>query len=195
MRFYKSDYINELSLSNKIGRASWGIVWVVLFRYSPRRAFGWRRFLLRLFKAQIDDTALIYSSARIWAPWNLEMRAHAIMGDCVNCYNAGKVTIKEDGNLAGYNTLCTASHDIYSDSRKLIIKPIVIEPGAWLFFNSFVSPGVVIGKGAIVAAGSVVIKDVQPYAIVGGNPSKFIRIREIKDHQKDGEFKEGDHGN
>lgn len=195
MRFYKSDYVNELSLSNKIGRALWGIVWTALFRCSPRRAFGWRRLLLRLFKAQIDDTALIYPSARIWAPWNLEMRAHAIMGDCVNCYNAGKVIIKEDGNLAGYNTLCTASHDIYSDSRKLIIQPIVIEPGAWLFFNSFVSPGVVIGKGAIVAAGSVVVKDVQPYEIVGGNPSKFIRMREIKDHQKESEVKEGVHGN
>lgn len=195
MRFYKSDYINELSLANKLGRALWGVVWVTLFRYSPRRAFGWRRFLLRVFKAKIDDTSVVYPSARVWAPWNLEMKAYAVIGEFVNCYNAGKVTIEEDGNLAGYNTLCTASHDIYSDSRKLITKPIVIGPGAWLFFNSFVSPGVVIGKGAIVAAGSVVVKDVQPYEIVGGNPSKFIRMREIKSHQKESGLKEDDHGN
>lgn len=190
MRFYKSDYVNELSLNNKIGRALWGIVWTLFFRFSPRRAFGWRRFLLRAFKAQLADTAVIYSSARIWAPWNLEMKEYAVIGEFVNCYNAAKVTIEEDGNIAGYNTLCTASHDIYSDSRKLITKPIVIGPGAWLFFHSFVSPGVTIGKGAIVAAGSVVVKDVQPYEIVGGNPSKFIRMREIKDHQQESVLKD-----
>lgn len=55
--------------------------------------------------------------------------------------------------------------------------PIIVEDDAWLGINALVLSGVTIGKGAIVAAGSVVTKDVPPYAIVGGNPAKIIRYR------------------
>ena len=54
---------------------------------------------------------------------------------------------------------------------------IIIEDEVWLGANSIILSGVTIGKGAIVAAGSVVTKDVPPYTIVGGNPAKFIKNR------------------
>jgi len=54
---------------------------------------------------------------------------------------------------------------------------VVIEDDVWLCTNVIILPGCRIGKGAIVAAGAVVTKDVPPYAIVGGNPAKFIRQR------------------
>ncbi|WP_098748294.1 CatB-related O-acetyltransferase [Paenibacillus sp. EZ-K15] len=53
----------------------------------------------------------------------------------------------------------------------------VIESDAWIGMNAMIMPGVTIGEGAIVAAGSVVAKDVPPYTIVGGNPAKEIRKR------------------
>lgn len=53
--------------------------------------------------------------------------------------------------------------------------PIRIENKAWIGFNAIILKGVTIGEGAIVAAGSVVTKDVEPYTIVGGNPAVFIR--------------------
>lgn len=53
----------------------------------------------------------------------------------------------------------------------------VIESDAWIGMNAMIMPGVTIGEGAIVAAGSVVAKDVPPYTIVGGNPAKEIKKR------------------
>lgn len=53
----------------------------------------------------------------------------------------------------------------------------IIENDAWIGMNAMIMPGVTIGEGAIVAAGSVVSKDVPPYTIVGGNPAKEIRKR------------------
>lgn len=53
--------------------------------------------------------------------------------------------------------------------------------GCWLGMRAMIMPGVVIGEGAVVAAGSVVTKDVPPYAVVGGNPAKFIKFRFSED--------------
>lgn len=53
----------------------------------------------------------------------------------------------------------------------------VIEDGVWLGMRSLIMPGVKIGEGAVVAAGAVVTKDVEPYCIVGGNPAKLIKKR------------------
>ncbi|OBZ17175.1 CatB-related O-acetyltransferase [Bacillus sp. FJAT-26390] len=53
----------------------------------------------------------------------------------------------------------------------------IIESDAWIGMNAMIMPGVKIGEGAIVAAGSVVVKDVPPYTIVGGNPCKEIKKR------------------
>ena len=53
----------------------------------------------------------------------------------------------------------------------------VIQSDAWIGMNAIIMPGVTIGEGAIVAAGSVVSKDVPPYTIVGGNPAKEIKKR------------------
>ena len=54
---------------------------------------------------------------------------------------------------------------------------IVVEDDAWIGFGSIIMSGVTIGKGAVIAAGSVVTKDVPPYAIVGGVPAKVIKYR------------------
>ncbi len=60
-------------------------------------------------------------------------------------------------------------------------KPIVIDDDVWLGARVIVLPGVHIGKGAIVGAGSVVTKDVPSYAIVAGNPARLISMRKHED--------------
>ena len=54
-------------------------------------------------------------------------------------------------------------------------KPIIIEDDVWIGFNSIILKGVTIGKGAIIAAGSVVTKDIPPFSMVAGNPAKIIK--------------------
>lgn len=60
-------------------------------------------------------------------------------------------------------------------------KSIEVRDHVWIGGNSTILQGVTIGEGAIVAAGSVVTKDVAPYTIVGGVPARFIKHRELKD--------------
>jgi len=65
---------------------------------------------------------------------------------------------------------------IYSQGETKYRKTI-IEDDVWIGARSVILPGKIIGKGSIVAAGSVVTKDVLPYSIVGGNPAKLIKLR------------------
>lgn len=53
----------------------------------------------------------------------------------------------------------------------------ILGDGCWLGMRAMIMPGVIIGEGAVVAAGSVVTKEVPPYAVVGGNPAKIIKFR------------------
>lgn len=64
---------------------------------------------------------------------------------------------------------------------------VIIEDDVWVGYAAIILSGVKIGKGSIIAAGSVVTKDVKPYSVVGGNPAVFINYRfteeEIKQHE------------
>lgn len=59
--------------------------------------------------------------------------------------------------------------------------PIIVEDDVWIGMGSTILSGVRIGKGSVIAAGSVIVKDVEPYSIVGGNPAKQIKMRFDKD--------------
>lgn len=60
-------------------------------------------------------------------------------------------------------------------------KPVIIKNKAWIGFNVIILKGVTIGEGAVVGAGSVVTKDVEPYTVVAGNPAKLIREVSVED--------------
>ena len=61
------------------------------------------------------------------------------------------------------------------NGRHFVTKPIRIESDVWIGGNSVILKGVTIGKGAVIAAGSIVLKDVEPYCLYAGNPAKKIR--------------------
>lgn len=89
-----------------------------------------------------------------------------------NVLFAGNVTLLGK-NAHTFNTPCKT---IWSGERGET-PPVVVENDVWIGFGSIVMSGVTIGAGAVVAAGSVVTKDVPPCAIVGGNPAKIIKYR------------------
>ncbi len=137
--------------------------------------------VLRLFGAKIHTTANIYSSARIYAPWNLEMKEFACFAPEVDCYNVDKVTIGAKSTISQKTYLCTASHDISDPKHNLITSPIVIENNVWVGAAAYIGMGVKIGEGAVVGATSSVYKNVEPYTVVGGNPSKLLKKRIINE--------------
>ncbi len=172
-----SSYTSHHSVANLLGRVLWDIVWIFLFRPSPAWVFGWRRLLLRCFGGRIADGALVYPSVRVWAPWNLEIEELGCLGRGVNCYCVGRVFIGAHSTVSQKSELCTAGHDIADPGMRLITRPIRIERYAWVASGAFISPGVAVGEGAVVAARACVVKDVPAWTVVGGNPARFIKRR------------------
>ena len=82
--------------------------------------------------------------------------------------------------MSQYTWLCAASHDHRRASLPLVKAPITIGASAWIAADVFVGPGVVVGEGAVVAARACVVKDVEPWTVVGGNPARFLKKREIR---------------
>ena len=173
------------SISSKkflYARTLWGVVWCLItipFPKSSGRLF--KIHVLRLFGAQIHTTANIYSSARIYAPWNLEMKEFACLAPEVDCYNVDKVIIGAKSTISQKTYLCTASHDISDPKHTLITSPIVIENNVWVGAAAYIGMGVKIGEGAVVGATSVLYHTVALSAAVGGNPSKLLKKRIINE--------------
>lgn len=180
IRVSKEECPSVHSFGNKLGRIIWGIVWLVLFRPSPRIFHFWRRFLLRLLGAKIGLGVKIDPSVRIWVPWNLEMEQEATLGHHVDCYNVAKIKIGRHATVSQYAFLCTATHDACDPHMNLIALPIVLEDQSWVCAGAFVAPGVTIGTGALAGARAVVTRSVQPWNIVAGNPARFIKTRVLK---------------
>lgn len=175
--------INKVTYKNKFLRTIWNIVYIILFRPFGTRIFRlWRIFILKIFGAKISWKSSVYSSTIIWAPWNLYMSSNAGIGPHVIIYNQDIVKIEENAKVSQYSYLCTASHDtalLNNATTGLIVAPIIIESKAWIGTRAYIGMGVTIGEGAIVGATASVYKDVEPWTIVGGNPAKFIKKREI----------------
>ena len=178
------NYKNRHSFGSKIARVLWNIVWLTMFRPTPDRFLGifvwWRIFLLRLFRAKIGRHCAVRNSAKIWQPWNLEMGDWVAISEDCDVYNADKICIGDRTTISKGAFLCCASHDVTSPTMELVHAPIVIGRDAWVAARAIVLLGLTIGNGAVVAAGSVVTKDVEPWTVVGGNPARIIKKRALK---------------
>lgn len=98
---------------------------------------------------------------------------------------SGGVTIGRYFHTGRGLTIYSSNHkydgsDAIPYGREYIYKPVVIEDFVWCGANVTIVPGVTLGKGAVVGAGSVVTKDVPVGAIVAGNPAKIIKFRDME---------------
>lgn len=179
----KIEEVGAVSLGVKMKRSLWNVIYMLLFRPLPTKLFWWWRWLLlRLFGAKVDFKAHVYSSAMIWAPWKLKMAVGSCLGPHVVCYNQAEVELEEGAIVSQYAYLCTAGHKIdekLSASSGLIVAPIIIHRNAWVCTRAYVNMGVAIGDDAIVGATASVYNDVEPKTVVGGNPAKFLKQRNI----------------
>jgi maltose O-acetyltransferase len=101
----------------------------------------------------------------------------------VNCRVGAPLDVGDNVMIAPGVIILTQNHQFDDPEVPMIdqgFKPgkgVVIEDDVWIGTNAIILPGCRLGKGAIIAAGAVVTRDVPPLAIVGGNPAKFIRQR------------------
>jgi putative colanic acid biosynthesis acetyltransferase WcaF len=167
----------QLSIKNKLARILWNFVWFVFYRPSPIPFHAWRRFLLRLFGATIENGTHPYPSAKVWAPWNLVMRKHSCLSHYVDCYSVDKIELGVHVTVSQYSYLCTASHDFTRHDMPLVTAPITIGDYAWVTADVFIGPGVEIGEGAVVGARSTITRNVPAWTVVAGSPPKVIGPR------------------
>jgi putative colanic acid biosynthesis acetyltransferase WcaF len=168
----------SFTLRNRMGRALWAIVYLLLFRPSPRPLHAWRSFLLRLFGARLGPNVHVYPSVRIWAPWNLEAGGHVGIGDGAIIYNMGPVRIGHHSVVSQRAHLCGGSHDVDSDNFQLLTGSIEIGSYVWVCAEAFVGMNVRIAEGAVVGARAVVTRNLaDAWTVYAGNPARAIRLR------------------
>jgi len=112
---------------------------------------------------------------------NINIGKNVFINSGCRFQDQGGITIG-DQSLLGHNViLATINHDYDPDKRGTMhLAPIVLKEKTWIGSNVTILPGVTVGENSVVAAGSVVTKDVAPNTIVGGNPAKFISNLEDK---------------
>ena len=175
-------YKNKLGIKNKMLRALWNVVYILLFRpFSGPLFYQWRTLVLRIFGAKIGKHCKIRASVKVWAPWNIDLGDYVALGPNVELYSVDKIVIGTKVAISQKTYICTASHDITKNGSPLITAPICINNFAWVAADAFIGMGVTIGEGAVVGARAAVFKNVEPWTIVGGNPAKPIKKRVMKD--------------
>ena len=107
---------------------------------------------------------------------NIKLGKNVFINACCRFQDQGGITIG-DGTLVGHNvTIATLNHDYNPNNRASITpKPVKIGKNVWIGSDSTILPGVEIGDGAIIGAGSVVTKNVPANTIAAGNPARIIR--------------------
>jgi len=170
-------YTSPWSPAVLVRKVLWGVVWLTLFRPTPKFFRGWRIFLLRLFGARISGHVFVSQSCRVHMPWNLVMEDRACLGPHSEVYNLGPVTLRARCTVAQHVYLCAGTHDLSTARLPLVTAPIEVSEDVFIGARALLLPNVVIGPGAVIGAGSVVTKSMPEWMICAGNPCKPIKAR------------------
>ncbi len=155
----------------------WWLIQSTFFAMSPQFMYGWRRFLLRCFGAEIGKGVIIRPTAKITYPWKLTIGDFSWIGDYVELYTLGEIEVGTNVVISQKCYLCAASHDYQSPSFDIYAKKIIIEDEAWLATDVFIAQGITIGKGAVIGARSTVLSDMPEGMVCVGYPAKAIKPR------------------
>jgi putative colanic acid biosynthesis acetyltransferase WcaF len=170
-------YGASFSLSNRLIRLLWRIIWALLARWTPAAMSPWRVFLLNLFGARISTKAAVAASARVWLPAHLELGPHSTLGPGVDCYNMAPISIGTRTIVSQRAFLCAGTHDIEDRNFQLITRPILIGDHVWVAAEAFVGPGVTMGDGCVLGARGCAFTNLKPWTVYRGNPATPIKPR------------------
>lgn len=135
-----------------------------------------RELMARLTGKQVDDTFRMFPPFTADFGKNITIGKNVFFNSGCRFQDQGGIVIG-DGVLIGHNVvIATINHGLDpKEERKNHYAPVAIGNHAWIGSNATILPGVTVGEWAVVAAGAVVTKDVEPYAVVGGVPAKVIK--------------------
>ncbi len=140
-----------------------------------------RRFFYRLAGIEIGKGSTIHTGARFYNPANIKIGQDTIIGENAVLDGRDKLVIGSHVGIATDVMIYNSEHDIESDNFLAIHKPVLLGDYIFIGPRAIILPGVTIGRGAVIAAGAVVTKNVDPFQIVAGIPAKVIGERSRKD--------------
>lgn len=140
-----------------------------------------RILLLKFAGLHVPTNTSINSGLRMYNPSNIYIGEDTIIGENAVLDGRDKLRIGNHVDLASQVMIYNSEHDIHDPHFNPISAPVVIEDYVFIGPRAIILPGVKVGKGAVIGAGAVVTKDVDPYTVVGGVPAKKIGERTVKD--------------
>ena len=140
-----------------------------------------RRAFYRAGGVKIGKGSAIHMGARFYDPHNIKIGKDTIVGEEAVLDGRDKLIIGNHVALATGVMIFNSQHEINDEFFSASNAPVIIEDYVFIGPRAIIQPGIKIGKGAIIAAGAVVTKDVPPFAIVGGVPAKIIDERKLKE--------------
>lgn len=145
-----------------------------------------RRFFYRLAGMKIGRGSTLHMMGRMYDPRHIFIGQDTIIGErfsldgrkqLVN--SRGGLVIGDHVDVASEVMIWTSQHDLKSETWQAIEEKVVIEDYVFIGPRAIILPGVTVGRGAIIAAGAVVTKEVAPLSIVGGVPAQKIGERSV----------------
>lgn len=138
-----------------------------------------RMFAYRLLGVSMSRArpAAIMRHTEVWSARKLAIGEGSVIGRHALIDARGHISIGRDVNISSYCRFQSAKHVVDDPDFVAAFEPITVGDRAWIGMGATVLGGVSIGEGAVVAAGAVVTKDVEPYEVVGGVPARPLRTR------------------
>lgn len=161
-------------------RAAWFFLGSPIVRSPLVPASSIRVALLRLFGARIGERVVVRHHVNVKYPWHLVVGDDCWIGervwiDCLTTVRIGNNVCISQGAY-----LCTGNHNWSDPAFGLMIAPIQLNDASWAGAMCILTPGVVLGSGAVAAAGSVVSGSVPDFEIYAGNPAVFLKKRVLR---------------
>lgn len=162
------------------------LLWLIFWLPRDSLSNCIKTFFLRLAGAKIEKRVVYYPGVWIMPGRNLIVGNDVDFAFGVIITTNGGVSIG-DRTLVGYRTqILSTNHNVPTGHGKIFSaghekKPVNIGSDVWIGANCIILPGVTIGEGAVIAAGSVVTKNVAPYTYAAGVPARMIKVRQKSD--------------
>jgi maltose O-acetyltransferase len=138
-----------------------------------------RRFWLRgVCRMRIGPGSSIHRGCRAYRAHRVVIGRNSVINYGVLLDGRAGLAIGDNVSISEGVTILTLEHDVDDSGLALRRGPVILDDYVFVGAHARVLPGVRIGRGAVVAAGAVVTRDVQPMAVVGGSPAKLIRRRD-----------------
>jgi maltose O-acetyltransferase len=151
---------------------------ILILSFIPIGAF--RLMIVKLSGVIIGKNTRINMGVRLYDPNNIVIGEDCVVGEGVVLDGRDKLIIGDHVDIASEVMIYNSQHDINSDKFEAVSSPVAVGDYVFIGPRAILLPGVTVGEGAVIAAGAVVTKDVEPYTIVGGVPAKPIGERNIK---------------